>query len=300
MLHLSGLHLLLTYQCNLACDHCFVWGSPWQSGTMTLELARHILREGQDLGTVTSIAIEGGEPFLYYPVMLAAAREASAMGYKVSLVSNAYWATTVEDAVEWLRPLAGHVSSVSVSSDLYHWSEAQIRQAEVARQAAVEVGISTGVLRIAQPESLDAARAVGELPPGESGVMYRGRAVEKLVDRVTLQPWEQFTACPHENLASPGRVHVDAFGHLHVCQGISIGNLTERSLRQICEAYDPGAHPIVGPLLAGGPVELVQRYDLPHREAYADACHLCYEARLALRERFPVTLAPDQMYGVPS
>lgn len=34
---LRGLHLLLTYQCNLECDHCFVWGSPWQAGTMTLQ-----------------------------------------------------------------------------------------------------------------------------------------------------------------------------------------------------------------------------------------------------------------------
>jgi hypothetical protein len=299
MMHLSGLHLLLTYQCNLECDHCFVWGSPWQSGTMTLGMVRHILQEGRDLGTVTSIAIEGGEPFLYYPIMLAAARGASAMGFEVSLVSNAYWATEVEDAVEWLRPLAGHVSSVPVSSDLYHWGEQQARRAAVARQAAEEVGISAGVLRIAQPESVDAARVVGELPPGESGVMYRGRAAEKLVDRATPQPWEQFVACPHEDLASPGRVHVDPFGHLHVCQGISIGNLIEVSLRQICETYDPGAHPIVGPLLKGGPAALVRRYHLPHGECYADACHLCYEARLALRERFPATLAPDQMYGVP-
>ena len=34
---LSGLHLLLTYQCTFECDHCFVWGSPWQTGTLTLE-----------------------------------------------------------------------------------------------------------------------------------------------------------------------------------------------------------------------------------------------------------------------
>ena len=39
-MELTGLHLLLTYQCNLECDHCFVWGSPWQSGTMTLQNVR--------------------------------------------------------------------------------------------------------------------------------------------------------------------------------------------------------------------------------------------------------------------
>jgi hypothetical protein len=55
---------------------------------------------------------------------------------------------------------------------------------------------------------------------------------------------------------------------------------------------------VIGPLLAGGPAELVRRYDLPREECYADACHLCYEARRALRDRFPEILTPDQMYGV--
>ena len=70
---LSGLHLLLTYQCNLECDHCFVWGSPWQSGTMTLHIIQEILKQGKDLGTVKWIYFEGGEPFLYYAVLVRGA-----------------------------------------------------------------------------------------------------------------------------------------------------------------------------------------------------------------------------------
>ncbi len=79
-----------------------------------------------------------------------------------------------------------------------------------------------------------------------------------------------------------------------------MGNLFQKSLKDLCAGYDPDNHPITGPLLAGGPVELVRRYNLPHEEAYADACHLCYSARLALREEFKDILAPDQMYGVVS
>jgi hypothetical protein len=110
----------------------------------------------------------------------------------------------------------------------------------------------------------------------------------------------QFTECPHEDLREPGRVHVDPFGEIHICQGISLGNVLQSStpLREICETYDPDTHPITGPLLAGGPAELVRRFESPHDEAYADACHLCYETRRSLRERFPGILRPDQMYGV--
>jgi hypothetical protein len=128
-------------------------------------------------------------------------------------------------------------------------------------------------------------------------VLYRGRAAEKLVAQAARRPWELFTECLYEDLREPGRLHVDQFGNLHICQGISLGNLFEKPLREICETYDPDSHPITGPLLEGGPVELLRRYELPHEERYADACHLCYEARRTLRKRFPEILVPDQMYG---
>ncbi len=295
---LSGLHLLLTYQCNFECDHCFVWGSPWQSGTMTLQDIRRILRQANSLGTVEWIYFEGGEPFLYYPILLKGVEEATRQGYQVGIVTNSYWATDVNDAFEWLRPFAGLIRDLSISSDLYHWSEKLGQHAKDACQAAEKLDIPIGVISIAQPEVPDAVSGVGQLPKGESPVMYRGRAAEKLAAQATQRPWEQFTECPYENLREPGRVHVDPFGNLHLCQGISLGNLFQTPLSEICETCDADTHPIVGPLLEGGPVELVRRYGLSHEESYADACHLCYEARRALRERFPEILKPDQMYGV--
>jgi hypothetical protein len=92
---------------------------------------------------------------------------------------------------------------------------------------------------------------------------------------------------------------VDPFGNLHICQGISIGNLLKRPLTEIIADYDADGHPIVGPLLAGGPAEIVRRYGLSHGESYADHCHLCYKSRCTLRKRFPDVLTPEQMYGTP-
>jgi hypothetical protein len=295
---LSGLHLLLTYQCTFECDHCFVWGSPRQSGVLTLDNIRHILREARDLGTIASIYFEGGEPFLYYAIMLEGARLAKQQGYEVGVVSNSYWATSIDDAVAWLKPLAGLIDDLSISSDEYHFDETLSQQARNARAAADQLGIPIGVISVAQPATLDAASITGQLLAGEAAVMYRGRAAVKLIDRAARRPWTDFTACPHEDLREPGRVHIDPFGNLHTCQGIVIGNVFTTTLQDICAAYDPDAHPIAGPLLRGGPVELVRRYAVSHADAYADACHLCYESRLALRDRFAAVLAPDQMYGV--
>jgi len=295
---LTGLHLLVTYQCTFECDHCFAWGSPRQTGVMTLKDLRNVFQQAAGLGTVEWIYFEGGEPFLYYATTVKAIQEAHAMGFQVGVVSNTYWATSLEDARASLQPLAGLVDDLTISSDLFHYGELHSQQTSHAEQAARELGIPLGVICVAQPKISDAASSFGKIADGESAVMFRGRAVEKLAPQAPKAAWKQFAACPHEDLREPDRLHLDPFGNLHICQGILIGNLFREPLGEICVRYNPQEHPITSALLSGGPAELVQRYDLPHQEAYADACHLCYEARRALRSRFPEILAPDQMYGV--
>jgi hypothetical protein len=295
---LTGLHLLLTYQCTFECDHCFVWGSPWQSGTMTLANIRNILRQAQELGGVEWIYFEGGEPTLFYSILLRGVQEAKALGFRTGIVSNAYWATSLEDALETLKPFAGLVENLTVSSDLFHYSKKMSQQACYATQAAEQLGIPLGVITVAHPDAAENEAQVGQIPSGESSVMYRGRAAVKLVEKAPHKPWLSFNECPHEDLIDPGRVHLDPLGNLHLCQGIVMGNLYREPLKQIVAAYDPYHTPVISTLLAGGPAALITQHDLPHQEAYADACHLCYEARLALRQRYPETLAPDQVYGV--
>ncbi len=293
---LHGLHFLLTYQCTYECEHCFVWGSPNQRGTFTLAGIEAILEQAVGLGSITSIYFEGGEAFLYHPILVEGVRRAAARGFEVGLVSNAYWATSTEDALFWLRPLAGLVSDLSISSDLFHHDQPVDPQVEHALAAARQLGIPAQTISIG-PSLPDAPGQEATGPAEASGLMYRGRAAEKLAASAIQSDFRAFTSCPYEDLLEPGRVHVDPLGNVHLCQGIVIGNLFETSLLAICEAYDPSNHPIVGPLIEAGPLGLLNRYQLEPAATYADACHMCYEARLALRARFPQALSPDQMYG---
>lgn len=295
---LSQLHLLLTWQCTYECDHCFVWGSPWYTDTMTLEQIRDILGQAKELGTIEWIYFEGGEPFLYHPVLVKAIRETVDRNFRAGIVTNGYWATSREDALLWLDPIAGAIGDLSISCDSYHGSDENRERAQTAIAAAQELGIPTGDIAIAEPETPDSRAGIGQIPLGETAVMYRGRAADMLVERASLKPWLQFTECPHEELRDPDRVHVDPYGNLHVCQGIIIGNMFTRPLAEICRDYDPEAHPVVGPLLQGGPVRLARHYGADHADGYADACHLCYDTRRWLRAQLPEILAPDQMYGV--
>jgi hypothetical protein len=272
-MQLSSLHLLLTYQCTLECDHCFVWGSPWQTGTMTLAEIQFLLEQAQSLGTVESIYFEGGEAFLFYPLLLAGVREAAGAGFQVGIVTNAYWATSLADALIWLGPFAGLIGDLSISSDLYHWSDQLSQRAGSAHAAAEQLGIPVGFISIAQPPgvmpgerhaggttppvqppgpmpaSMAAEAPVGQLPIGQSAVMYRGRAAQELANRAPQHPWETFTECPHEDLREPGRVHIDPFGNLHMCQGLTIGSVCQplKVVRITCLIS-----PIIDPLCMAG------------------------------------------------
>lgn len=127
--------------------------------------------------------------------------------------------------------------------------------------------------------------------------MFRGRAAELLTKDLPTRPWGSFTQCAHEDFADPGRVHVDGYGNVHLCQGISMGNIWQTPLSQLVKDYRAECHPIAGPLLEGGPALLAKEYGVPHADGYVDACHLCYRARQALLPRFPQYLAPKQVYG---
>jgi MoaA/NifB/PqqE/SkfB family radical SAM enzyme len=294
---LDGVHLLLTFKCTYECDHCFIWGSPWQPGTMSLRAIGDIVEQSKDCGSVEWVYFEGGEPLLYYPVLVKGVEMAAAAGFKVGVVSNAYWATEVEDATEWLRPLAGKVRDLSISSDLYHGGEYFVAQVRNAVAAAERLGIPVKVLTITPEEDTELPAAEG-LPVSRFTVSYRGRAAEALAPNAAQQPWTEFDTCPDEDLREPGRVHVDPLGNVHLCQGILLGNVFETPLREICEGYDPESHEVVGPLLVGGPAELARRAGGPPGEMFADACHLCFETRRRARARFPRTVGPDQAYGV--
>ena len=260
---------------------------------------RDILIEAKKLGTVNDVSIEGGEPFLYYPIMVKTLREAVNLGFYVEVLSNCYWATCPEDAVEWLLPMAEAKNvELSLSSDLYHGESWEIEEVKNAVKAAKTLNVKVSVIAVKYPSS------EASIPSQIEGakvdlweLMYRGRASLKLMEKVGKKPWHEFTKCPYEDFVNQERVHIDPFGYVHVCQGISIGNAWQKPFSKIIKEYTPHENPILEPLIHGGPAALVKKFSLPHDEVYADACHLCYAARCMLRRNYPNILAPSQMYG---
>ncbi|MBU0755754.1 MAG: radical SAM protein [Planctomycetes bacterium] len=294
---LKGIHFLLTYTCNFECDHCFLYCGPRAQGTFTLAQIREALIEAKKLGTINSIYFEGGEPFLYYPLLLEGLRLARDAGFETGVVTNCYWATTVEDAKLWVGPMqeAG-INDMSLSDDAFHHGAEGESPAKRAAQAAADLGVPFGSICIEAPAEQTTCDDKGKPVIGGSA-LFKGRAAEKLTDGLPTRQARTFKECTREELVDPHRVHIDAFGNVHICQGISMGNMWKTPLSELAAQYDATAHPICGPLIRGGPAELARTYDIELETECVDECHYCFLVRRALIDRFPEHLVPRQVYG---
>ncbi|MFX1386473.1 MAG: radical SAM protein [Promethearchaeota archaeon] len=298
---LKGIHFLLTYACNYTCDHCFLYCSPNSKGTFTLAQIKQVLDEAVKIGTVEWIFFEGGEPFLYYPIMVEGLRISKALGFETGVVTNSYWATNVEDAEIWLEPISEiGISDFSISNDTFHFGDEEVNLSKRAEKAAKNLNLPLSSITIDEPTiemGIDKDHEKGE-PVIKGGAMFRGRAIETLIEGLPRKSWDEMNKCPYEDLEGLGRIHVDPFGNAHICQGLSIGNFWQTPLSELIEKYDANNHPICGPLIQGGPAQLVRKYQIEHEHEYVDPCHLCYLARLQLLDKFPEYLAPKQVYGL--
>lgn len=297
---LTGIHFILTYTCNFECDHCFLYCSPRAQGTFSIDQVTEVLDEAVKIGTVEWIFFEGGEPLLYFPLLQAGIQLAVQGGFKVGVVTNAYGAISPADAQLWLQPLArAGLSYLSISNDSYHYGDEKENPAAIASRVAANLGLDTSPICIEPPKVLQpSADADGKGHPViGGGPKFRGRAVEKLTDRLPTRPWRELRECPYEDLDSPSRVHVDPFGHVHICQGLSMGNMWTTPLHEIIADYRPDEHPICAPLLRGGPAELAAVQGIEPDAGYVDECHFCYWTRKAMQPRFQEYLAPKQVYG---
>ncbi|HUI54929.1 MAG TPA: radical SAM protein [Bryobacteraceae bacterium] len=300
---LNGIHFLLTYSCTYQCDHCFLHCSPEAPGTFTCQQLRAAFTEIQRLGTIETVYFEGGEPFLYYPLLLEGLRMAAGLGLQAGIVTNCYWATSVEDAEIWLKPIRDiGIADLSVSDDAFHLSTGEGSPAKLAFAAARNLGIPCATICI-QPPSPDPCQegSPGRGQPVTGGtVLFKGRAAEKLTAGLPRRPCDELASCPHEELDQPSRVHVDCYGNVHLCQGVSMGNMWATPLSELARRYDARQHPICGPLLAGGPAALAKEYGVQMPDGFVDECHYCYAVRKSLIDRFPAYLAPRQVYGTAS
>lgn len=298
---LREVHLLLTYACSFECDHCFLYCGPRAKGTFTRAQVAEVLEQSRRLGTVEWIYFEGGEPFLFYPLMLEGLAMARDLGFRTGIVTNGGWATSEAEAERRLAPLCRlGISDLSMSDDGFHGGARADTPVKTALRVARRLGLPVNTIRIEEPapagDITDGQRKGATIVGGD--VKFCGRAADRLTEGLSRSTGDGFTECPHEDLETPERVHVDCFGNVHFCQGLTIGSLWATPLAELLAAYRAPEHPLCGPLVEGGPARLAKVHGLAPEHGAVDACHLCFQVRRALIDRFPAYLTPRQVYGL--
>ncbi len=308
-----GLHV--TDTCTITCQHCAYNCGPKVKGCMSLEDGLHYLRT---IDSAEVVSISGGEPFLYFDLLLSLVREAHALERDVWVFTNCYWATPEKNVKtsktsKILKDLkeAG-LTKIWLSADGFHQPAIPFSHVKNAISAAVGLGLDVvvdvrfiGSLEDENPVNLRSRKILEKLEELECTEVLKGQPLyvgrgstlsSYLPGKLGIPggkcpgPWAGGT------WEHPQGVDIDLYGEVTLCPGISIGNTEKYSLDTL--EYDPHTHSIIQKLMKGPRilVEKAQEMGYVPEMGYINECHLCYEVRKFLRQYYPEELSPQIVY----
>jgi MoaA/NifB/PqqE/SkfB family radical SAM enzyme len=139
---MSNIGLIMTYKCQIACPHCIIEAGPNRSEEILLEDALNWISQIEKYrsGHVKMLALTGGEPFYNLYNLKRISEFANVSGLSVSVVTNAFWATTKGEATEILRKVP-EITFISFSADSYHQKSIPLENVKNAVAAANDCGL---------------------------------------------------------------------------------------------------------------------------------------------------------------
>jgi len=259
---------------------------------------------------VPQVHLTGGEPFLFFDLLLAGTRMAADLGITVYVETSAAWCVDEERVQERFAALkeAG-LAAVLISCSPFHAERIPPARTLQAVRSALGVFGPRGVMvyqseflsliqkfGLEKPTSLDIYEAnfgldvAGQILWGGYGLIAGGRAGYKLGHLLECKPAETFA---DENCAGAillaHHSHMDLYGNYipAFCGGLAAADWRYEAPLQ--RPYPE----LLEMLVAHGPYALfklaTQRYDYrPLPAGYAGKCHLCVDVRWHL-----VNVKPD-------
>jgi organic radical activating enzyme len=294
---LSNVGLMLTYKCTIACPHCIVNAGPNRKEEMDRTLAHQWLDQIKSYrnGFVLGISLTGGEPFYHLEYLIDIADYAHKLGFIVSVVSNAFWASTKEQALETLGRCSS-IQMISISTDLPHQQFIPFSKVKNAIWAAKKLGklynIAVATENEHSPEHLRMMDEILEITDPEfvntAIILPVGRAEQKTISthyRYSSEPSVYACSMASFPILFPNGdviacigppITLPAFNPLH------LGNLHTESLGDIFDKAENNY--ILHAIRTFGPKMLVRilkenGYDrlLPHQYIEEATCDVCFK-----------------------
>lgn len=150
----SILTLIPTHKCTASCNNCCFSCSPNISYIMDMKTMKKIITDAmQSFPHLKVLVITGGECFLLRDDLTEIIKYA-VKKYKliVRVVTNAYWATSFEQAEERLRPLVdAGLTEINFSTGDEHQQFVKFQNIVNAVLASVELNLSTILISVETP-----------------------------------------------------------------------------------------------------------------------------------------------------
>ncbi len=293
---LRNIGFVLTYQCQVACPHCIIQAGPHRTEAMTLEDALDWVEKAARYrdGYIKILSLTGGEPFFDIPKLKQISDSAHQQGFIVSAVTNAFWATTPDEAVSILRDLPA-INMLAISADEYHQVSIPFERVENAIFAAKTCGIPYNVHVCTENELdekyrqiIDSLLKVTGVDTINTAVTFPvGRALKRLgVSGYETTPEPPCSACVAASspiVFPDGRVIacIGAVIDLNSDHPLVLGNLRENTLEEILDRAE--INPILHTLRVWGPRKLIAMIqqaglgeELPATYIKDSVCYACY------------------------
>lgn len=316
-MEISSLGIHVTDHCNASCQHCVYYCGPKIKGVMGLDDASKYLHQIKSRPEV--VCISGGEPLLYFDLVLSIMQEAKALHIpSVWVFTNGYWAIDSGHARSRLKTLkeAG-LTRLCLSADAFHQAFIPVERVRnalsTARDLGLEIALDVRFLGSLHDDNqtnrttwkvLEQLGTLEDIEVWQGEPLYIGRAADCLPPQIVQGQGIPHGDCPGPwaggTWEDPVGIDVDLYGEVTLCPGISIGNAKRRPLDIILAEYSPRDHPIIRELATGGPMALAktaQRKGYTLKSSYVSECHLCYDVRQFLRPKYLSELAPRICYG---
>jgi MoaA/NifB/PqqE/SkfB family radical SAM enzyme len=293
---LKNIGLFLTFKCQVACPHCVVQAGPERNETMSLEsIDRYISQiASYRNGHIRMISLTGGEPFIDIGRLRQVISMAAHHNLWVSVVTNAFWAYSLERAIAIIESLPG-LSLIAISTDRYHQQTIAFERVKNAIRAAefcdLPYDVSLCTENQEDPEHkriLEQVRSVSETGAIHTAITFPvGRALEKLgTAKYVRSDQPPISACSFANspmIFPDGKVLacIGPIIDIPAVHPLVLGHLKDSSLKDIFDKAE--LNPILHTLRVWGPrkiVELMAASDLKSmlpKEYIADSiCQACY------------------------
>jgi MoaA/NifB/PqqE/SkfB family radical SAM enzyme len=138
---LSNIGFMLTYKCTIACPHCIVEAGPHRKEEIHLDHCLALIKQARAYrnGHIKGLALTGGEPFYNVANLAQISAYGGSLGFIVSAVTNAFWASSRNVALSILSKLPA-IQMLSISTDVYHQKSIPFDYIKNAVWAAQELG----------------------------------------------------------------------------------------------------------------------------------------------------------------